>query len=116
MCDLRGHRLRMGRWLSSRCKSHVMNALSAEKQAAIIAAICEGVSIRATARLHDVDKNTILRLGLKVREGCTALHGKLMKDLQVSRIELDEVWSFVKKKRRNVDAEDPDTVGDQFIF
>jgi len=105
-----------GRWLSSETESSVMNVLPQEKQAAIIAAICEGVSIRATARLHDVHKNTILRLGLKVGEGCTALHGKLMKNLNVSRIELDEVWSFVKKKRRNVDAEDPDTVGDQFIY
>ncbi len=93
-----------------------MNVLSEDKQTAVIAALCEGVSIRATARLHDVHKNTVMRLGVKVGEGCTAVHGKLMKNLQIGRIELDEVWSFVKKKRRNVEAEDPDTVGDQFIY
>ncbi len=93
-----------------------MNVLPAEKQAAVVAALCEGVSVRATSRLHDVHKNTILRLGLKVGQGCTALHGKLFKNLQVNRIELDEVWSFVKKKRRNVTAEDPDDYGDQYIF
>jgi IS1 family transposase len=36
--------------------------------------------------------------------------------LEVSRVELDEVWSFVKKKRRNVTPDDPDTVGDMWIF
>jgi len=90
----------------SKSKECVVNVLSEEKQSAITAAVCEGVSIRAAARLHNVHKNTILRLGLKVGEGCTALHGKLMKNLNVSRIELDEVWSFVKKKRRNVGVED----------
>ncbi|MBV8978684.1 MAG: DDE-type integrase/transposase/recombinase [Alphaproteobacteria bacterium] len=87
-----------------------------EKKAAVIAAICEGVSIRATSRLHDVHKNTILSLGLKVGQGCTAVHGKLMKNLQIGRIELDEVWSFVAKKKKNVTENDPDTVGDQFIY
>jgi IS1 family transposase len=39
-----------------------------------------------------------------------------MKNLRVSRCELDEVWSFVAKKKKNVTADDPDTVGDQFIY
>ena len=57
-----------------------------------------------------------MRLGVKIGEGCAVLHGRLMVNLHCSRIELDEVWSFVKKKKRNVQAADPDTVGDQFIF
>ncbi len=93
-----------------------MNILSGEKQCAVIAALCEGVSIRATERLTGTNRNTIMRLGTKVGEGCAVLHGRLMRDLRVSRVELDEVWSFVKKKKRNIQATDPDTVGDQFIF
>ena len=73
-----------------------------EKQSAVIAALCEGVSIRATERLTGIHRDTIMRLGVKVGEGCAVLHGRLMSGLHVSRIELDEVWSFVKKKRRNV--------------
>lgn len=93
-----------------------MNLLPEEKQAAVIAALCEGVSIRATARLTDVDKDTVMRLGVRVGQGCAVLHGKLMTNLRVNRVELDEIWSFVKKKRRNVTPEDPDTVGDQYVF
>lgn len=57
-----------------------------------------------------------MRLGVKVGNGCNAVHGRLMVDLRVGRVELDEVWSFVKKKKKNVQAHDPDTVGDQFIY
>lgn len=93
-----------------------MNVLSREKQAAVIAALCEGVSLRTVSRLHDVHRDTAMRLSVAVGQGCTAIHGKLMVNLQVSRMELDEVWSFVKKKRKLVEANDPDTVGDQYIF
>lgn len=87
-----------------------------ERKAAVIAALCEGVSIRATERLTGSHRDTVMRLGVAVGQGCTALHGKYMRNLQVSRIELDEVWSFVKKKRRNVTSEDEPGVGDQYIF
>ena len=93
-----------------------MNVLSNEKRAAVIAALCEGVSIRATSRLHDVHKDTIMRLGLEVGQGCAAVHGKLMRNLNVSRVEVDEIWSFVGKKRKNVQETDPDTKGDQYIY
>ena len=93
-----------------------MNNLSPDKQAAIIAAICEGVSLRSISRLLDVHRDTAMRLGVTVGQGCTAVHGKLMIDLRVGRVELDEVWSFVKKKRKNVTETDPETVGDQFIY
>ena len=93
-----------------------MNILSREKQAAVIAALCEGVSLRTVSRLHDVHRDTAMRLSVAVGQGCTAVHGKLMVNLQINRLEFDEVWSFVKKKRRSTAADDPDTVGDQYIF
>ncbi len=80
----------------------------------MIAAFCEGVSIRATARLLDVHKDSVMSLGLRVGQGCTAVHGKLMVNLQVHRIECDEIWGFVKKKRKKVTEVDGDVVGDQY--
>ena len=93
-----------------------MSYLSDQQKSAVIAALCEGVSIRSTERLTGIHRDTIMRLGLKVGEGCAALHGKMMRNLYVGRVELDEVWSFVGKKRKNVKEHDPDTVGDQYIF
>lgn len=40
----------------------------------------------------------------------------MMRDLQVNRIELDEIWAYVGKKQRLVKPEDSDMVGDQYTF
>ncbi len=98
---------------SVRC---AVNVLSEGKQVAVISALCEGVSIRATARLVGVDKDSVMALGVKVGNGCAALHGSLMRGLRVSRLELDEVWSYIRKKRRNVTEDDPEEYGDMYVF
>jgi IS1 family transposase len=98
------------------CWGSVVNVLSADRQAAAIAALCEGVSIRATERLTGINRNTIMRLGVKVGEGCEVLHNSVMTNLTINRLEFDELWGFVKKKRKRVTEADPDTVGDQYTF
>jgi len=47
-----------------------VNILPIDKQAAVIAALCEGVSIRSTARLLDVHKDSVMSLGLRVGQSC----------------------------------------------
>ena len=76
-----------------------MNNLSREKQIETIASLTEGVCVRATERLTGVNRGTILSLGVRVGKGCATLHNGLMRDLNVSRIELDEAWCFVAKKQ-----------------
>ena len=80
-----------------------MNILTREKQIATISALCEGVSIRATERLTGIHRDTIMRLGVRVGQRCAALHNRMMRDLNVSRIELDELWpSSAKNSARFV--------------
>ena len=79
-----------------------MNILSIEQQIAAIAALTEGCSIRATERLTGIHRDTIMRLGVRVGQGCAKLHDVLMRDLQVPIIEVDEIWSFVGKKQRRL--------------
>ena len=93
-----------------------MNILPFEKQVQCIASLTEGCSIRATERLTDIHRDTIMRLGLRVGEGCAALHDRMMTDLQVGHIELDEIWAFVAKKQRRVTSADPSSVGDQYLY
>jgi len=93
-----------------------VNILPIEKQVEIISALCEGVSIRATERLTDTHRDSVMRLGARVGMGCAKLHGALMRNINVSRLEFDEIWQFVGKKRKAVKATDPDTVGDQYTF
>ncbi len=93
-----------------------MNILPADKQISIIAALTEGCSIRAVERLTGVHRDTIMRLGARVGMGCAKVHSRLMRDLNVSRLEFDEIWQYVGKKRKAVTAADPDTVGDQYTY
>ena len=39
-----------------------------------------------------------------------------MRDLEVQRLELDEAWSYVGKKQRQLKADDSTDMGDQYVF
>jgi hypothetical protein len=93
-----------------------MNILSRDKQIDIIAALTEGMSIRATERLTGVHRDTIMRLAARVGRGCAELHDRMMVGLRVGRLEIDELWSYVGKKQRRVTRDDGPVVGDQYTF
>jgi hypothetical protein len=93
-----------------------MNILSRDQQIAVISALTEGCAIRATERLTGIHRDTIMRLGVRVGDGCATLHDAMMRGLHVGRIELDEAWSFVAKKQRHLKQTDPADFGDQYVF
>jgi hypothetical protein len=49
-----------------------VNNLPREKQIEAVAALAEGVSVRAAERLTGVNRGTILSLGVRVGQGCAA--------------------------------------------
>jgi IS1 family transposase len=85
-------------------------------QIEIIATLCEGVGQRAVTRLTGTDRKTVARLALRVGRGCAELHDRLMVGIRVSRLELDEAWSFVGKKQKNVLRNELFAKGDQYVF
>lgn len=93
-----------------------MNILPRDKQLAVIAALTEGCSILATERLTGIHLDTIMRLGVRVGDCCAVLHDEMMRFVQVNRLELDELWSYVGNKQRKVKQTDPADVGDQYVF
>ena len=95
-----------------------MNALPLEKQTRVIAALTEGCSVRAVERLTDVHRETILNLGVRVGDGCRRLLDGMMRKLQVGVVELDEQWSFVGCKQKNVRPHDEHgrERGDSWLF
>jgi IS1 family transposase len=82
-----------------------MNKLSIAKRAAVVAALVEGNSVRATARMTGVCKPTILRLLAEVGEACAAFHDRTVRGLKCKRVECDEIWQFCYAKQRNVPTE-----------
>jgi IS1 family transposase len=93
-----------------------MNNLSREKQIEVIAALCEGVGIRTASRLTGVNRGTVGTLALRVGMGCMELHDRLMVGVRTERLELDEAWSFVGKKQKNVLRHEINAKGDQYVF
>src|SRR5665213_4229391 len=93
-----------------------MNILTREKQVAVISAPTEGCSIRSVERLTNIHRDTIMRLGVRIGDGCAALHNDMMQFVQVNRLELDELWSYVGKKQRQLKPTDPADLGDQYVF
>ncbi len=87
------------------------NVLNIDKKIAVIGALAEGSSIRSIERITGVHRDTIMRLGVKVGQGCTAMMDKSMRNLPCQRLEMDEIWGFVGKKERNVTREDSPEVG-----
>lgn len=93
------------------------NNLPSDKQIAVLAALTEGCSVRATERMTGVSQPTILSLLVRAGEGAAKLHDSLMRNLGCERLECDEIGAFVQKKQRHV-REDEDTakVGDSWTF
>jgi hypothetical protein len=93
-----------------------MNILPRDRKIAIIAALTEGVGIRATARLTGANRETVGKLALDVGRGCAKLHDRRMVGIRVARLELDEVWGFVGKKQKRVKPHEAFAKGDQYVF
>jgi IS1 family transposase len=83
-----------------------MNKLTTAKRIAVISALVEGVSVRATVRLTGVSKGAILRLLTEVGAACSAYMDRTFRNLQTKRVQCDEIWSFCYAKRNTV-KEDP---------
>ncbi len=62
----------------------------------------EGVSIRAIARLTGASKNTIVKLLADAGQACSDYQDRELRDLPCKRVQVDEIWSFVYAKERNV--------------
>ena len=66
----------------------------------VVRCLAEGNSIRATARIMGIDKDTVVRIFDRASSNCKRVLGNLLKDLHMEECQLDELWSFIKKKRR----------------
>jgi IS1 family transposase len=82
-----------------------MNTLPIERQIQVLAALVEGNSIRATVRMTDVAKNTVVKLLADLGRACAEYQDKTLRNLTCKRIQCDEIWSFCYAKQKNVPDE-----------
>lgn len=62
--------------------------------------LAEGMGVRAVARIHKVAPDVVLEWLQKAGEHCQALSECWLHDLHVTQVQLDELWTFVRKKER----------------
>ncbi len=79
-----------------------MNKLSPAKRAQILTALVEGNSIASTCRMTGAAKMTVLSLIREVGEACLRFHDAIVRDLDTTHVQADEVWSFCYSKEKNV--------------
>ena len=94
----------------------MVNRLSTEQRARIVGCLVEGNSIRATVRMTGAAKNTISKLLLDLGAACSAYQDGALRNLPCERVQLDEIWSFVGCKAKNVKPEHNPDYGDAWTF
>jgi IS1 family transposase len=82
-----------------------VNKLSLERKTQVIKVLCEGNSIRSTARITGTAINTVVKLLKEVGAACLEYQDRAMRNLPCKRIQCDEIWSFVYAKDKNVPEE-----------
>ena len=90
--------------------------LKTEQKIAVTAALAEGSSIRSIERMTGIHRDTIMRLGVKIGQGCARLLDQKMRGLDCKRLELDEIWGFIGKKQAQVKDTDDPTLGTVWTF
>ena len=79
-----------------------MNKLPTEKRIQILTLLVEGNSLRAAARITDVAFNTVAKLFVDAAKACADYQDRTLLNLKCSRVQLDEIWSFVYAKQKNI--------------
>jgi IS1 family transposase len=92
------------------------NILPTEKKIRIVSALAEGSSIRSIERMTGVHRDTIMRLGVRTGQGCDVVLDQTMRNLVCKSLQLDEIWGFIGKKKKNFVLGDPEEFGDVWTF
>lgn len=87
------------------------NVLSNSDRAAVVAALVEGCSIRATSRMTGVARNTVTKLLLDLAAVCSELSDAKLRNLGCKRLQIDEIWAFCYAKAKNVPQDKKGTFG-----
>ena len=75
-----------------------MNKLSLDKRVQILSMLVEGSSMRSISRVAQVSINSVTKLLVDAGNACEAYHDAHVRDVKASRIQCDEIWSFLLRQ------------------
>lgn len=79
-----------------------MNRLSPDERAKVLQLLCEGMAVRAVARVTGVSKVTVLKLLNDAGRALGVYQDQVFRDLSCKRVQVDEIWSFTYCKQRTL--------------
>jgi IS1 family transposase len=89
-----------------------------DKAAMALHLLLEGNAVASVERVTGLHKRTILNLLVLAGEKCDRLMEKMVKDIQVDHVAIDEVWSYVKchdRHKERMGIKD-DTAGSKWTY
>jgi len=98
--------------------SKAMNKLPVKQRAQILNMLVEGSSMRSISRITGVSINTVSKLLVNAGKACAKFHDEAVQGVKASRIQCDEIWSFVYAKQKNVPmaSDAPEEAGDVWTW
>ena len=88
-----------------------MNRLTTKDRVRILTVLSEGMGINAACRVTGASKNTVLKLLSDVGRACAMYQDQSMRNLIITQVQVDEIWSFIGMKQKNVPAEADQALG-----
>ena len=79
-----------------------MNRLSTARRATILQMLVEGSSMRSISRITGASINTVTKLLGDAGRACAHYHDQAVRDVPARRVQVDEIWSYVYAKQKNV--------------
>jgi len=79
-----------------------MNLLSLEKRTQIANMLVEGNSLRSISRVVGVSINTVTKLLVDLGTVCQQYHDENVRGINSTKIQCDEIWSFIYAKDKNL--------------
>src|SRR5262249_36937404 len=94
-----------------------VSVLSPEQRLKMLAALVSGNSERRTCELSRCARDTVSKFALRMGRAAWSLHNTMAHDLAPPMLELDEIWSYVRKKQSRVtEAEHAAGLGEAYSF
>lgn len=72
--------------------------------------LVEKNGIRSIGRVTERNRNTIMRFTDKLAKKCKQANEFLLHDVKLSAVEVDEIWTFIKKNKRKLSQKDIQTI------
>lgn len=92
--------------------------LPMERAVSILQLLLEGMSVRSVERVTGVHRDTILRLLVLAGQRCQNLMDRMIRNVDVRDVEVDEIWGYVQKKEGHKWAHEQTVfeIGDAWCF